>query len=79
MAVLKTGYSYYGTVPKINPYTLKQESFYSYCPKVIVSERSLSQSIAKGVNSRTFPIGCIKGSHGTGHKGSIRSNKYRWT
>ena len=62
MAVLKTGYSYYGTVPKINPYTLKQESFYSYCPKVIVSERSLSQSVAKGVNSRTFPINCIKGS-----------------
>jgi hypothetical protein len=62
MAVLKTGYSYYGSVPKINPYTLKQEFFYSYCPKIIVSERSLSQSVARGVNSRTFPIGCIKGS-----------------
>ena len=62
MAVLKTGYSYYGSVPKINPYTLKQESFYSYCPKIIVSERSLNQTIAKGVNSRAFPIGCIKGS-----------------
>ena len=62
MAVLKTGYSYYGLVPKINPYTLKQEFFYTYCPKIIVSERSLNQSIAKGVNSRTFPINCIKGS-----------------
>ncbi len=62
MAVLKTGYSYYGMVPKINPYTLKQEFFYTYCPKIIVSERSLNQSIAKGVNSRTFPIHCIKGS-----------------
>ena len=62
MAVLKTGSSYYGMVPKINPYTLKQESFYTYCPKIIVSERSLNQSIAKGVNSRTFPINCIKGS-----------------
>jgi hypothetical protein len=62
MAVLKTGSSYYGTVPKINPYTLKQEFFFTYCPKIIVSERSLSQSIAKGVNSRTFPINCIKGS-----------------
>ena len=62
MAVLKTRISYYGTVPKINPYTLKQESFYTYCPKIIVSERSLNQSIAKGVNSRTFPINCIKGS-----------------
>jgi hypothetical protein len=62
MAVLKTGYSYYGSVPKINPYTLKQESFFSYCAKIIVSERTLNQTIAKGVNSRTFPIGCIKGS-----------------
>jgi energy-coupling factor transporter ATP-binding protein EcfA2 len=62
MAVLKTGYSYYGSVPKINPYTLKQESFYSYCPKIIVSERSLNQAVAKGVNSRTFLINCIKGS-----------------
>jgi hypothetical protein len=62
MAVLKTGYSYFGSVPKINPYSLKQEFFYTYCPKIIVSERSLNQSIAKGVNSRTFPINCIKGS-----------------
>ena len=62
MAILKTGYSWYGSVPKINPYTLKQEFFYAYCPKIIVSERSLNQSIAKGVNSRTFPINCIKGS-----------------
>src|SRR5215211_5577037 len=62
MAVLKTGYSWYGMVPKINLYTLKQEFFYAYCPKIIVSERSLNQSIANGVNSRTFPITCIKGS-----------------
>src|SRR5215211_9343449 len=62
MAVLKTGYSWYGLVPKINPYTLKQEFFYTYCPKIIVSERSLNQTIAKGVNSRTFSINCIKGS-----------------
>jgi hypothetical protein len=62
MAVLKTGYSWYGMVPKINPYTLKQEFFYTYCPKIIVSERSLNQTVAKGVNSRTFPINCIKGS-----------------
>ncbi len=62
MAVLKTGYSVlWHEFPKINPYTLKQEFFYTYCPKIIVSERSLNQSIAKGVNSRTFPINCIKG------------------
>jgi hypothetical protein len=62
MALLKTGSSYYGTVSKINPFTFKPEYFFSYCPKIIVSERSLGQSIAKGVNSRTFPINCIKGS-----------------
>jgi hypothetical protein len=62
MPILRTGYSWYGMVPKINLYTLKQEFFYAYCPKIIVSERSLNQSIAKGGNSRTFPITCIKGS-----------------
>ena len=61
MAVLKTGYSYYGSVPKINPYTLKQEFFFTYCSKIIVSEQSLNHSIARGVNSRTFPINCFKG------------------
>ena len=74
MAVLKTGYSYYGSVPKINPYSLKQEFFYTYCPKIIVSERSLNQTIAKGVNSRTFPINCIKGSTKYDIKESFESN-----
>lgn len=62
MSILKSGYSYYETVSKINPYTNKPEYFYAYCPKIIISERSLHQSIAKGVNSRTFSIPCIKGS-----------------
>ncbi len=61
MAILKTGYSRNGRVPKINPNTLKQEFFFSYCQKVIISERSLSQSIAKGVNTRIIPINTFKG------------------
>ena len=62
MAVLKTESRIMEWFPKINPYTNKQEFFFTYCPKIIVSERSLNQSIARGVNSRTFPINCIKGS-----------------
>lgn len=61
MAILKTGYARNGRVPKINPNTLKQEFFFSFCQKVIISERSLNHSIAKGVNSRTLSINTFKG------------------
>ena len=61
MAILKTGSSRNGRVPKINPNTFKQEFFFSYCQKVIISERSLNHSIAKGVNTRILPINCFKG------------------
>ena len=60
MAILKTGYARNGRVPKINPNTLQQEFFFSYCQKVIISEKSLSQSIARGVNTRILPINCFK-------------------
>ena len=62
MAILKTGYARNGRVPKINPNTLQQEFFFSYCQKVIISEKSLSQSIARGVNTRILPINCFKAS-----------------
>ena len=61
MAILKTGSARNGRVPKINPNTFKQEFFFSYCQKIIISERSLSQSIAKGVITRILPINCFKG------------------
>ncbi len=61
MAILKTGYSRNGRVAKINPNILKQEFFFSYCQKVIISEKSLSQSIAKGVNARVIPINTFRG------------------
>jgi hypothetical protein len=62
MAILKTGYARNGRVPKINPNTLTQEFFFSFCHKVIISEKSLSQSIARGVNTRILPINCFKAS-----------------
>jgi hypothetical protein len=61
MAVLKTGSSFNGRVPRINTNTNKQEFFFGFCLKIIVSERSLNQSIARGVNDRTFLHKCIKG------------------
>lgn len=62
MAILKTGYARNGRVPKINPNTLQQEFFFSYCQKVIISEKSLNQSIARGVNTRILPINCFEAS-----------------
>jgi hypothetical protein len=60
MAILKTGYARNGRVSKINPNTLQPEFFFSYCQKVIISEKSLNQSIARGVNTRILPINCFK-------------------
>ena len=62
MAILKTGYARNGRIPKINPNTLQQEFFFSYCQKVIISEKSLSQSIARGINTRILSINCFKAS-----------------
>ena len=54
MAILKTGYQLNGKVPKINTNTLRQEFFFTYGLKVIISERSMSLTEAKGVYDRTF-------------------------
>ena len=54
MAILKTGYQLNGKVPKINTNTLQQEFFFTYCLKIIISERSMSLTEAKGVYDRTF-------------------------
>lgn len=54
MAILKTGYQLNGKVPKINSNTLKQEFFYTYALKWIISERSMGLNEAKGVYDRTF-------------------------
>jgi len=52
MAILKTGYDYSKKFARINNNTLKQEFFFTYCLKVIIAERSLSQFKARGLNDR---------------------------
>ncbi|HEY7082377.1 MAG TPA: hypothetical protein VH500_22025 [Nitrososphaeraceae archaeon] len=54
MAILKTGYQLNGKVPKINTNTLRQEFFFTFGLKIIIGERSMSLTEAKGVYDRTF-------------------------
>ena len=61
MAILKTGYQLNGKVPKINTNTLRQEFFFTYGLKVIISERSMSLTEAKGVYDRTFSFTAYTG------------------
>ena len=62
MAILKEGSARNGKVSRINPYTLTGEFFFAYGLKIIISERSLSQFLAKGVTTRIFPFHLFKGS-----------------
>jgi hypothetical protein len=48
MAILKTGYRIKKKVAKANTNTWKQEFYWTYCFKVIIGERPLNQSNAKG-------------------------------
>jgi hypothetical protein len=61
MSILKTGYHVMGKVAKVNLNLQKQEFFWTYCYKVIMSERSLSRETAKGVLDRTFIIHTFNG------------------
>ncbi|HEY7573406.1 MAG TPA: hypothetical protein VH796_18760 [Nitrososphaeraceae archaeon] len=61
MAILKTGYQLNGKVPKINTNTLRQEFFFTYGFKIIISERSMSLVEAKGVYDRTFSLTAYAG------------------
>ena len=61
MAILKTGYHIKKKVAKTNTYTWKQEFYWTYCFKMIIGERSLSQSNAKGVPDCTFRINTYRG------------------
>jgi len=54
MAILKTGYQLTGKVPKINTNTYRQEFFFTYGLKFIIGEKSMNNTIAKGVLDRTF-------------------------
>jgi hypothetical protein len=62
--ILKNGYEYTGKVPKINmnSYDQKQIWYKPYCFKMILAEKSLSRSKAKGLVDRTFSLHCRPGS-----------------
>lgn len=63
MGILKMGYEYTAKVPKINMNTSEQrpEWFYAYCYKMIIAERSLNPSIARGLVDRCFTYYCRPG------------------
>jgi hypothetical protein len=61
--ILKSGYEFDGKVPKINMNSKDQSQkwYYSYCYKIILAEKSLSQLKAKGLVDRTFSGYCRPG------------------
>jgi hypothetical protein len=63
MKILKAGYEYTAKVPKINMNSpdQKQNWFYSYCFKMIISEKPLDPKKAKGLVERTFKYRCQQG------------------
>jgi hypothetical protein len=61
MGTLKTGYHIKGKVPKINLNISKQEFYWTYCFKIIISERLPNQGKAKGVLDRMFIFDCYNG------------------
>jgi Domain of unknown function (DUF4326) len=62
MAILKTGYAtYMCKVSKINDFSREPEYFYTYCFKMIVSERMPNLRDARGVFDRSFVFTTYKG------------------
>jgi hypothetical protein len=61
MSLLKTGYSARGKTSKINDNSRNPEFFYTYCFKMIISERMPNLSDARGVVDRSFTFTTYKG------------------
>jgi hypothetical protein len=62
MGTLKTGYHIKGKIAKINLNNNgKQEFYWTYCFKIIISERLPNQGKAKGVLDRMFIFDCYNG------------------
>lgn len=61
MAILKTGYAPNGRTSKVNDYSRAPEFFYTYCFKIIISERMPNLRDAKGVVDRSFSFTTYKG------------------
>jgi hypothetical protein len=62
MGILKTGYHIKKKIAKTNTITYKQEFYFTYCFKMIISERLPHQSKAKGVLDRTLVCNTYKGN-----------------
>jgi hypothetical protein len=62
--VYKSGYSNSsGRIPKVDLHSGRvQEVFLTYCFKIFATERSLDNSLAKGLLDRSFEIQCIAGN-----------------
>jgi hypothetical protein len=61
LSLLKTGYSPTGKTSKINDYSRAPEYFYTYCFKMIISERMPNLRDARGVVDRSFSFTTYKG------------------
>jgi hypothetical protein len=61
MAILKTGYAPNGRTSKVNDYSRAPEFFYTYCFKIIISERMPNLRDARGVVDRSFSFTTYKG------------------
>jgi hypothetical protein len=61
MSLLKTGYSARGKTSKINDNSRNPEFFYTYCFKMIISERMPNLRDARGVLDRSFSFTTYKG------------------
>lgn len=62
MSILKEGYQPNAKVPRMSNENTKMEFFYPYSQKILIGERSPSETKAKGVNDRSFKIKTYKGS-----------------
>lgn len=61
VSLLKEGYKRDGMVSRVNPITLENDYFYSYCFKIVVAERSPAPNLARGILDRAFIHHCHKG------------------
>jgi hypothetical protein len=61
MSVLKTGYSARGKTSKINDNSREPEFYFTYCFKMIISERMPNLRDARGVLDRSFSFTTYKG------------------
>ena len=62
MAMLKVGYQPNAKVPRMNNDLTKMEFFYPFCFKIMISEKSPNEDMARGVLDRSFKNMSYKGS-----------------